>query len=218
MLMEDYESADRLLGIAEHFIYRKILSPFDRIHTFCGNFLSFLREGITKDSELKSDFKPTNELPFEVGRFLVKNKKLTNASDDFEACKELCYYYRQSDLHKLLINLQNGIQDNNIDAITATRSELDNTLDNLWTESDSIRRKINIAEAMIPVSVGVIGEIAGRAISSNAHLGILASFGVLAVDRILSSKKGTISELLAKWRMQDYLVGIFDFKKKIPKS
>lgn len=217
MLLEDYESADRLLGIAEHFLFRERLSPFRRIQTYCGNFLSFLREGITKDSDVQGEYEPTTEIPFEIGRFLIKNKKLTNASGDFEACKELCYRYRQGDLHKLLIDLQNGVQDRNIDAIASTREELDATFENLWKDADSIRRRIKASEVMISVSMGIIGHLAGQVVGAEQGLGFLAGLGgFAAVDRIIGTRRENISERLAKWGKKDYLIGIFDFKKKIP--
>lgn len=214
MLLEDYESAYRLLGIAEHFIFRETLSPFRRIHTYCGNFLSFLREGITKNSDVEGEYEPTTEIPFEIGRFLIKNKKLTNASGDFEACKQLCYHYSQGDLHKLLIDLQNGVQDRNIDAIASTREDLDAALENLWKDADSIRRRIKVSEAIIPISMGIIGTFAGRAVGAGEGLGFLAGLGFHAVDRIIGARRENISERLAKWRKKDYLIGIFDFRKK----
>ncbi len=214
MLLEDYESADRLLGIAEHFIFRETLSPFRRIHTYCGKFLSFLREGITKGSDVQGEYEPTTEIPFEIGRFLIKNKKLTNASGDFEACKELCYHYSQGGLHKLLIDLQNGVQDRNIDAIASTREDLDAALENLWKDADSIRRRIKVSETVIPFSMGIIGSLAGRAVGAGEGLGFLALLGFHAVDRIIGARRENISERLAKWGQKDYLIGIFDFKKK----
>lgn len=218
MLLEDYESADKLLGIAEHFIFREVLSPFKRIHTYCGHFLASLQEAITKNSYVQGEYETTKEIPFEIGRFLIKNKKLTNASGDFEACKELCSHYRQSDLHKLLINIQNGIKDRNIGALTSTRKELNTELDNLWNDTDSIRKRMNLLETTIPVSLGIVGELAGHAVNSDEHYGILSYLGVKVIDRILGSRKERISERLAKWRKTDYLIGIFNFQEKLPRT
>jgi hypothetical protein len=216
MLLEDYGYADRLLGIAEHFIFREILNPFKSIATYSGHFLSYLREAITEHNGVRGEYEPTTEIPFEIGRFLIKNKKLTNASGDFEACKELCNHYRQGDLHKLMVDLQNGVRDRNIDAIGTAKEQLDTCLENLWKDADCIRRRIKASEAMIPVSMGIIGALAGRVVGAGEGLGFLAGLGFQTIDKIVGARKESISERLAKWREKDYLIGIFDFKRKLP--
>jgi hypothetical protein len=218
MLLEDYGYADRLLGIAEHFIFREILNPFKSIPTYSGYFLSYLREAISEYSGVRKEYEPTTEIPFEIGRFLIKNKKLTNACGDLEACKQLCNHYRQGDLHKLMIDLQNGVRDRNIDAIGSARDELDACLENLWKDADGIRRRIKASKAMIPVSMGIIGALAGRVVGAGEGLGFLAGLGFDTVDRIIGARGENISERLAKWRKKDYLIGIFDFKKKLPRA
>jgi hypothetical protein len=94
---------------------------------------------------------------------------------------------------------------------------LDDTLENLWKDADSIRRRIKVSETMIPVSMGIIGSFAGHVIGAGEGLGILAGLGgFAAVDRIIGTRRENISERLAKWGKKDYLIGIFDFKKKLP--
>ena len=218
MLLEDYESASKLLDIAQHFVFREILTPLERIPSYSGYFLNDLRSGITSDIETQKEFEPVTNLPFEIGRFLINNKKLTNACGDFEVCKELCDHYRQGDLYKLLIDLQNGIADRNIDSIGSTKEELNIVLDNLWKDSDSIRRRQKKFEKAIPVSLAIIGEFADKVVKSGEGYGFLAGLLVsyAVIDRIISSQGESISERLAKWKQKNYLVGIFDFNKKIP--
>jgi hypothetical protein len=217
MLLEDYESASRLLDIAQHFVFRETLTPLKRIPTYSGYFLHTLRSGITSDAEAQRNFRPVTNLPFEIGRFLIDKKKLTNACDDFEVCKELCDCYRQGDLHKLLIDIQNGIADRDIDAIGSTKEELNITLDNLWKDSDSIRRRQKKLAKAIPASLAIIGELANQAVKSGEGYGFLAGLlGYAVIDSVISSQGEGVSERLAKLRQKDYLVGIFDFNKKIP--
>ena len=218
MLERDFRSVEGLIGIIGHFINFIIRSPLKAIQNYSRESLSLMRSGIKSDDVSPQEFQPTSGIPFDIGRFLLQNKKLTNASGDFEACKELCAHYRQSDLHKLLINLQSGIDDRNIDVIDSTREELDAVLDNLWSDADSIRKRANMLEIGIPISLGLIGYLAERAVNANQGLGFLASLGYVAIDKIVGAHTAGLSERLAKFGQKNYLVGIFDFKKKLPKA
>ena len=77
---------------------------------------------------------------------------------------------------------------------------------------------MKLSEKVIPVSVGVVGEIARNIMDSENNLGILSSLGILAVDRILGIHKESISEKVAKFRKKDYLIGIFDFKRNTSRT
>ncbi len=217
MLERDFKSVEGLVGIIAHFINSKRV-PLSGIQNYSKDFLSIMRSGIKSDNISPQEYQPTSGIPFDIGRFLIRNKKLTNASGDFGVCKELCDHYRQSDLHKLLVNLQCGIDDQDIDVINSTKEELDDSLENLWSNAGYIRKRANILKAGIPFSIGLIGKLAEIAVSANENLGILASLGYLAIDKIVGAKSTGLSERLAKFGQKNYLVGIYDFKKKLPKT
>lgn len=214
----EFKSVEGLIGIIAHFISYKRL-PLNGIHNYSRECISIMRSGIKSERIDPKEYQPSSGIPFDIGRFLIKNKKLTNASGDFNVCKELCDNYRQSDLYKLLNNLQSGVDDKNIDQVGSTKEELDEVLETLWSDADYIRRKANIIKEGIPVSIGLIGELAGRAIDPNQGLGFLTYLGYKAVDKIVGPHTEEVSNRLAKFGQKDYLVGIYDFKeKKIPKS
>jgi hypothetical protein len=213
MLARDYDSAYSLLQIVVVFI-NSIRDSLRSDYMFSKDFLEMLRSGIKTENATHEEYEPVSGVPFEIGRFLIENKKLTNASGDFEVCKELCDHYRESNLHKLLTNLQNGINDRNVDFIGSTKEELDTVLDKLWSDAETIRKRIKVLETAMPISLALIGDLAGQAIGANQGLGFLAGLGYKAVDKIITAKN--VSERLAKWGKKDYLVGIYDFKKKLP--
>lgn len=208
-LERNYEAAAQLLTIAMAFINQPKLDTFKAPMSWSGNAISFMLRGIRSATD--GAYEPDVEMPFEIGRFLLQPGKLTfMTGQSIEACKSIIDTYSQSDLYKVMKNLETGIRDNNIDVTMANRDELERILDNLWKDADSIRRKKDILSNGIPFALGLIGELA----SGFKGQGILAGLGFKAIDRIISGQKDGISERLAKWRQKNYMVGIFDFKQK----
>lgn len=158
MLMEDYISARKLLAITTWFISSEFLSPLRLITNYSKEILAWIHSGISYGSDAPEEYEPTVGIPFEIGRFLIR--KMTFMPGDFEACKDIIGYYDQSDLHRLLTNLETGIKDGNVDAIAASRKELDTILDNLWQDANSIRNRMKTTEVGIPFGLAVVGTLA----------------------------------------------------------
>lgn len=207
MMVNDFSGVHSLLGIIESFIAIPNNDIFGYPHNYSKQHLSVLQSSIPKGHD-SGNYEPTTPLPFEIGRFLLR--KLAVWSDDFDACKSIIDYYGQSDLHKLMINLDRGIKGSDLDYMLATKEEMDEVLDNLWEDSEKIRKRKKVAEIGMPIGLAVLGYIA----SGFDGLGVLASLGYPVFDKILSVKRSAVSEEIAKIRQKSYLIGIHDFKTK----
>lgn len=160
-------------------------------------------------------YEPDVEMPFEIGKFLLQPGKLTfMTGESLEACKNIIDTYAQSDLYKIMKNLEAGIRDNNLSITKANLHDFDTILDNLWKDADSIglwRDRIKVGVVGIPIALGVIGDIAS---GFQSNVGLLAGLGFGVIGGLIDIRKAVISEKLAKWRQKNYMVGIFDFKQK----
>lgn len=206
MMSGDYPRVHDLLEILHRFLLLPNMDSFAHPHNYSKFFLSYLQSSIPKNES--KNFEPISPLPFEVGRFLLR--KLAVWSDDFDACKSIIDYYGQTDLHRLMVDLNKGIQENNLQLMLTTKDELDIVLDDMWEDSEKIRRRKNVAEVGLPISLAVLGELA----SGFNGLGMLASLGYSVLDKILSAKRSAISEEIGKINQKSHLIGIHDFKTK----
>lgn len=211
MLLErNYEAAAQLLTIAMAFVNEPKLDTFKASMSWSGNAISFMLRGIRSATD--GAYEPDIEMPFEIGKFLLQPGKLTfMTGESLEACKNIIGTYAQSDLYKIMKNLEAGIQDNNLDVTKANVHDLETVLDNLWKEADAIGLRRDRMKVGIPIALGVMGELAS---GFQSNLGLLAGLGFVTIDRLIDTRKAVISEKLAKWRQKNYMVGIFDFKQK----
>jgi len=147
--------------------------------------------------------------PGEVGKFLLE--KLTYAPKGLRACNELIDHYKSYDLQKVHDSLNDAILENNPDIVEENVVELSNILDNIWNDK-TITRRIKGLKIGIPLSVGVIGNIAVGPIGGIG--GLLAGLGFSVGSSILKANTEGLSEKLAKLFSKSYQVNVYDFKKK----
>lgn len=208
----NYEAAAQLLAIAMAFVNQPRLDTFKAPMSWSGNAISFMLRGIRSASNVA--YEPDVEMPFEIGKFLLQPGKLTfMTGESLEACKRIIDTYSQSDLYKIMKNLEAGIRDNNLDITKANMHDFETILDNLWRDADSIvrrRDRIKVGMVGIPIALGIIGELAS---GFQNHVGLLAGL-VGSAGPLIDAKKVLISGKLAKWRQKNYIVGVFDFKQK----
>jgi len=214
MLLErNYEAAAQLLTTAMAFVNQPQLDTFKAPMSWSGNAISFMLRGIRSATD--GAYEPDVEMPFEIGKFLLQPGKLTfMTGESLEACKNIIDTYAQSDLYKVMKNLEAGIRDNNLSFTKANLHDFKTILDNLWKDADSIslwRDRIKVGVVGIPIALGVIGDIAS---GFQSNVGLLAGLGFGVIGGLIDIRKAVISEKLAKWRQKNYMVGIFDFKQK----
>ncbi len=143
-------------------------------------------------------------LPGEVGRFTMK--KTTYMPESYEACLALMDRYKQEDLHQLIESLQEGFRDNNIDIISKRSQGISEIFDNLWKDSERIKKLAKGINYGFSITLGAIGAIATASIG----IGALTGIGFLVADKNIPF----ISEKLSRFFSQNYMVMISDFKHK----
>ena len=153
-----------------------------------------------------------DKLPFEIGRFLIK--KLTYLPNSFEACKNIIDYYDQNDVGNVIQNLNVALKKKKIDILLDNKDELDMILNNIWEETNSVNVSIKHAKILVPFTLALIGHLASYL---NPQFGIISSLGLPFLTSILDAKYN-IYEKIGKYGYNNYLVGIFDFKRKYPRT
>jgi hypothetical protein len=84
-------------------------------------------------------------------------------------------------------------------------------LDNVWQDK-SIPRTIKGLKIGVPLSIAVIGEIAGGNISGIG--GLLAGLGFTVGNELFKASTGELNERIAKIFYRSNQANIYDFKKK----
>ena len=84
--------------------------------------------------------------------------------------------------------------------------EADDIFASVYDEANKIKRNTNIAI----IEIGLLGSLA----TGLSGAGMLASFGLPVVDKILGLEEGSIVENFVKRVSPNHLVTIHDFKKK----
>lgn len=116
--------------------------------------------------------------------------------------------FEQQDLHKLLQSVQEGINRKNIDLLKSSTNQLSTGLDNIWKDV-RISGLSSVISYGIPLLLGTIGPLAAQEIGGIS--GLLAALGFRALDKKISP---IISDKLTKIIFSNYLVAIYDFKKR----
>ena len=153
-----------------------------------------------------------DELPFEIGRFLIK--KLTYLPNSFEACKNIIDYYDQNDVKKVVQDLTIAIKNKKIDILLNNKDELNTILNNIWEETNSVNDSIKHTKIWVPFTLALIGQCASYL---NPQFGLIASLGLPFMTSILDAEYN-IYEKIGKYGYNNYLVGIFNFKRKYPRT
>jgi hypothetical protein len=148
---------------------------------------------------------------YEIGKYLMT--KLTPYPVGFEACRVMCDRFRHNDLHHVMSALQTAVKSEDYSSIEAETKQLSEILDNLWDDAQSIQRKAKMIRAGIPLSIAALGGVAAGPIGAISG-GVLAKLGYEILDKFIEIKTDSISEKIAKFSSPNYVVSIFDFKKK----
>ena len=143
-------------------------------------------------------------IPCEIGRFILR--KLVRYPENLNGCWEIIQYYDDNELYKVLNALNEGIKEKRIDIIKDKRIDLNEILDTIWNETAKIKRNADIAR----VAIGLLGCLS----ASLSGTGVLAGLGFAVIDKIVGLKLDSVGEKFAKFFSPNYLVTIYDFKKK----
>lgn len=152
------------------------------------------------------------ELPCEVGKFLNDKLKLI-IPKNLDGAIELSDEYDLYDLRKVMSALSVAVEKEKIDVINEKSEESSVIFENVWSDADKLKGKINIFRHGISFGIGIIGVVATLPISGVG--GLLSGLGFEVADKVADIKAyRSISEKIAEWRMQSHIIHVYDFKRK----
>lgn len=146
----------------------------------------------------------------EIGKFLMT--KLAPYPESFEACRAMCDKFEIYDLVDTVNSLQAAVEAEDYSAIRSRGRDLSEVLDNIWQEANTIETNTALVRGGVTLGIAILGTVAAGPIGALG--GILASLGYNAVEWFLETKTDALSEKAAKSLSPNYLVNIFDFRRK----
>lgn len=147
-------------------------------------------------------------IPYDIGKFFLR--KMVHYPETLDGCMEIIQKYDDYELYTVLAALNEGVKKKKIDIANEKRNNLSETLDNIWEDTNEINFKSAGINIGVSASFGLIGELASELSGS----GILAMLGFQVADKIAGLKMDSISEKIAKFISPNYLITMYDFKKR----
>jgi hypothetical protein len=195
----DPEKAMILLGNFGNLIVDPNQNSFKSDYVFSFESVTELDSCINRHDYIK------NNKIHDIGKFLLN--KLTFMPESFDACKDVIDRYKQEDLYTVSASLRKGIYESDIDLVDKEKIELSDILENVWTDA-TLEKRITGLRYGIPISMALVGNLA------IGGVGLLAGLGITGISEMIAVDQESTGEKIAKKTVPDYLVNIFDFKKK----
>lgn len=192
-------------------IHDIFLHPYDPLK----GIRSFKRQNI---HELKQRFPFISsstkevEVPCEVGRFLNDKLKLI-IPKNLDGAIELIDTYDLYDIRKIMISLGEAVEKQKIDLIKETSQEISGVFENVWSEVDTMKKRIATLRHGMSFGIGVVGAVATLPIGGIG--GLLGALGFEVGEKILDVKAyEPVSERLVRLVSPSYIMHVYDFRKK----
>lgn len=201
LMITDRPEALRWLVIFGNMFVRPSLSPLKEINNFS-------IEQLTEFIELGKNYgiKPQT-IPYEIGKFILE--KLIRYPETLDGCLDIMQHYDDEELHNVLGALNEGVKERNIDIIKDKKNDISVILENVWAETEKIKRNAGVARW----SIGLVGGLSASLVGMG-ELGILAGIGFPAVDKIIGINVDSLGEKIATFCSPNYLVTLYDFKER----
>lgn len=201
---KDPSLASQILSIAHDLLAQPYIYPLQTVTS--ANFLALKKSNEEIRSLISSSKIDSVQFPYEVGSFLMK--KITNFPTSLDTCKDMLKICDRNDLTDVFNAFTELISKNDIDAILANQSNLNEILDNIWEESQRIKTKASLAELL--VSIGAVGLFYANL--NGLILTLIAE--ILDKTSVKFNLIGKGSEELIKRFSSPQSVVIYDFTKK----
>ena len=104
-----------------------------------------------------------------------------------------------------------GISERKREHILESRSQLDETLDNIWKDASALTNRRNMITLGLSISLGIAGFFLSP---ETGIMGLLGSLGFTVADRALDIEKLQISRRISRLISKDYLYNIYDFQQR----
>ncbi len=194
-------------------IHDIFLSPYDPLK----GIQSFKRQEVHRLHRQFSSFDFTTnkeiELPYEVGIFLNDKLDLIKLQN-LKGSIELSDTYDLYDLRKVMNALNKAVEEEKIDKITEKSKEISLIFENVWSDTNKLRKRINSNTSKISFGFGFMGTFAGL-LTAGPIGGLLTGLGFVVADKYLDIKTyPALSEKIAKLRAQNQIIHVYDFRKK----
>ena len=172
--------------------------------------LNSLASKIPSSSHQSQD---VHSFPVEIGRYIMK-KIILNPST-YYGCIDVIQHYEQNELYKVFEALDKAIKTKKQDQVVNHISELNEVMNNFWKDAGKVKLVREGIKDGISVVIGGMGGFASSLIGIEPTMvGLLASFGFNAVDRVLSKFEMPIGDKLARLLNNQYLINVYDFKER----
>jgi hypothetical protein len=209
-LTEEPVLALRLLNTLNTLIVDPRADPFDAIHNVTQRTIENTIADLGKDVNVRLD-QDSHLSICEIGKFLMN--KLSPYPTSFEACRAMCDTYKHYDLQQVMLALQQAARAEDYSEIKSESEQLSEILENIWNDTSKIGSRVNLIRAGIPLSIALLGEVAAGPIGAVTG-GLLAKLGYEVLEKFMEMKTDSISEKIAKYSAPNYLVNVFNFKKR----
>lgn len=208
LLVDNPEEAENLLSA-----YMTITVPFfDPLTPNYNHSLTKLRRfGMSSITKL-----PNIKIP-ELGKSILK--KIVPNPTSYYGCIEVIQKYQDNDLYRLLESFEKALSKEQQEKIIENSKEIEEVTDNVWSSVGKMESTIKGIKSGISFVFGLggmaatasMGDPSFGAISGLA--GILSGLGFHTLETHFGTKK-TLSEKIGKWLNPNYIVNVYDFKKK----
>jgi hypothetical protein len=213
-IIEDPRAAFDLLGVLDLLVVRPRTDPLDAVSNIGRDVLEQspgLSRLTTVDLPLQASQTVRERIHTpELGQFLMK--KLAPYPESFEACRAMCDRYDHFELHQIMNSLQQAVMSENYSKMGCGTRDLSEALDKIWLDAKKFEDKARMVRAGLMIGPAVLGAVAAGPVAFVG--GLLAGLGYTITEKILELETDSISERIAKSLTPNYLVNIFDFKKK----
>lgn len=206
-MISDPYHAWMVLIISDRLLTKPVFDPMKAIYCYSTDEL----RGIA-DLGIETGEPHKNIFPAEVGSILMK--ELAPVPESLEASMALIDRYRQDDLQKVILALEEAVKEGEVDTVKMKSADVSEIVSNAWKEANKIGTKAKGISYGASIILSASGYISGELLAggSGGTLGLLAGLGFQLIDK--SIDEFSPSEKLAKFVSRGYLGAIFDFKKK----
>jgi hypothetical protein len=216
LLITDPPHADTLLTAYEYLI-EPIFDPLRASKNYSLSEIQHYRLNSIA-TKMRSSSSPQisnlRSFPVEIGRYITK--KLVLYPSSYSGCVAVIQHYHQNELYKVLEALDKAIKSQKGDEVPNRISELNEIMDNSLKDANKVNHLRGAVRYGISVAIGGVTTVGSSltGVDPSTTMGLLASFGFLAVDKALSKVEMSIADKLTRLFFNQYLVNVYDFKQK----
>jgi len=196
------EYAFSLLRLSNQLLTEPLSKPLRGNHNYSTNDINEFKQVI---GGVNAKYLKQFQYPCEIGTFL-SNKKIHYA-DSFSACKSMILHYDEKELKTVFDAISFGIQEKKPNIVFDNVKELNQLLDEIWSETDKIQRHKKVIKGELSIVFGLVGCGIG------SEMGLLASLGLIAVSST-TTFMDELTDLISKQCLKAHLSTIYDFKGK----